>query len=101
MLTALGRWAAPRLERAPWASGLGLARTLLALGTLGTLLATSPRVLLSPLADGTVPPTCSGLSRAGIWCVVDAGHGQAARWLSIGILVLVASGWRPQLTGIP
>jgi antimicrobial peptide system SdpB family protein len=101
MLTALGRWAAPRLAHSPWASGLGLARTLLALSTLGTLLATAPAVLLSPLSDGTVPPVCDGLFRAGVWCVVPAGHGEAARWLSVAVLLLVASGWRPQLTGIP
>jgi antimicrobial peptide system SdpB family protein len=101
MLSALGRWAAPRLDRSPWASGLGLARTLLALGTLGTLLATSPQVLLSALADGTTAPTCDGLFGAGLWCLVPAGNGEAARWLSVAILLVVASGWRPQLTGIP
>jgi antimicrobial peptide system SdpB family protein len=33
--------------------------------------------------------------------VVPAGHGQAARALSIVVLLAVASGWRPRLTAIP
>jgi len=33
-------WARARIADPPWGSGLGLARTVLALGTLGTLLAT-------------------------------------------------------------
>jgi antimicrobial peptide system SdpB family protein len=100
MLTTLGQWARPRLAVAPWASGLGLGRTLLALSTLGTLLATSPRVLMSPLADGSTPPTCAGIARYGVWCAVPTGHGALARWLSIAVLLVVAAGWRPRFTGI-
>lgn len=88
------------MERSPWASGLGLARTLLALGTLGTLLATTPQTLMAPLADGTIPPTCSDLTKWGLWCAVTAGKGELARWLSIAALLLVASGWRPRFTGV-
>lgn len=100
-LVALGRWARPRMAAAPWASGVGLARTLLALGTLGTLLATSPQALMAPLADGTRPPVCVGPTQIGIWCVVPGWDGQAARWLSVAVLLVTASGWRPRLTGIP
>lgn len=99
-LVQLGRRARPILERSPWASGLGLARTLLALGTLGTLLATTPQTLMAPLADGTVPPTCSDLTKWGLWCAVSAGNLELARWLSVAVLLLVASGWRPRFTGI-
>jgi antimicrobial peptide system SdpB family protein len=98
---AAGRWARPRLANPPWASGLGLARTILALGTLGTLLATSPQVLMSPLADGTQPPLCDGAARAGVWCVLPSWHGEAARWLSIAVLAVTASGWRPRITAVP
>lgn len=99
-LADLGRRARPRMATAPWGSGLGLARTLLALSTLGTLLATSPWVLLSPLAGGMVPPSCGGLAGAGVWCTVPAGHGELARWLSVAVLAVVASGWRPRVTGV-
>lgn len=96
----LGRWARPRMATAPWGSALGLARTLLALSTLGTLLATSPQVLLSPLAGGVVPPSCGGVDGIGVWCTVPAGHGEAARWVSVAVLAVVASGWRPRITGV-
>jgi len=99
MLTALGRWARPRLAVPVWSSGIGLARTLLALGTLGTLLATDPTALMSPLSNGVVPPVCHGMSRAGIWCV--APDLQLGRWLSIAVLLVVASGWLPRFTAIP
>jgi antimicrobial peptide system SdpB family protein len=102
MLTSLFAWVGarvrPHFEVLPWGSGYGLARTLLAVATAGTLIATAPDVLLSPLANGVVPPTCHGLTQAGVWCAVPAGHGQAARWLSIAILAVVASGWRPRFT---
>jgi|HubBroStandDraft_1064217.scaffolds.fasta_scaffold15640_2 antimicrobial peptide system SdpB family protein len=100
MLTDIGRWVRPRLA-APWGSGLGLARTILALGTLGTLLATAPKVLMSPLAGELPPPACGGLGRAGIWCVLPGDGGQLARFVCVAILLLTASGWRPRLTAIP
>lgn len=99
-VAAVGEWARARVADAPWGSGLGLARTVLALGTLGTLLATPPRVLLSPLAGGITPPSCTGLARVSAWCVVPQDP-QLARWLSVAVLVVVASGWRPRYTAIP
>ncbi|GHJ47183.1 hypothetical protein Cs7R123_45250 [Catellatospora sp. TT07R-123] len=99
-LSSLGRWARARMAAAPWGSGLGLGRTVLALGTLGTLLATSPEVLMSPLSTGVVPPTCLGLTQAGVWCLVPAWHGEAARWLSVVVLLVTAAGWRPRITGL-
>ena len=100
-MAAIGRWARTRISIPPWASGLGFARTLLAVGTLATLLATPPRVLMSPLAGGVVPPICTGISQASIWCVLPHGHLELARWLQVGILAVVASGWRPRCTAIP
>ena len=67
MLTLLGRWARPKVMSPVWGSGLGLARTVLALGTLGTLVFTDPAILMSRLANGVVPPVCGGVTRAGIW----------------------------------
>lgn len=84
----------------PWTSAVGLARTVLALGTLLTLLSTSYDLLLSPLADGTVPPVCSGAARAGLWCVVPSGHRWLAVVVSAGVLLAVVSGWRPRYTGV-
>jgi antimicrobial peptide system SdpB family protein len=99
-LARLGKRARPAMTKAPWGSGLGLARTLLALGTLGTLLSTTPTTLMAPLADGTLPPTCSPITKFGLWCVLPGGHGEVARWLSIAVLLVVAAGWRPRFTGV-
>ena len=99
-LIRLGSWTRGQLARPPWGSGAGLARTILALGTMGTLLATPPQVLMSPLADGVHPPVCAGIAQASIWCTLPQAHLQAARWLSVLILAVVASGWRPRLTGV-
>jgi len=99
-LTRLGGWTRNQLACPPWGSGLGLARTVLALGTMGTLLATPPQALMSPLAGGIHPPVCAGIAQASIWCMLPQAHLQAARWLSVLILAIVASGWRPRLTGV-
>jgi antimicrobial peptide system SdpB family protein len=99
-LVALGRWARPRLVVAPWSSGLGLARTLLALGSGLTLIATPTDVLLS--GGGVIPRAgCFADSAAGAFCVVPVWHGELMRWCAVAALLLVASGWRPRLTAIP
>jgi antimicrobial peptide system SdpB family protein len=100
LVAPAGAWARARIADPPWGSALGLARTVLALGTLGTLLATPPQDLLSPLAGGITPPFCVNVARASAWCLMPADP-QFARWLSIGILLAVASGWRPRWTAIP
>ncbi|MFI7661190.1 sporulation-delaying protein SdpB family protein [Micromonospora parva] len=93
----LGRRCRPALAVAPWSSGFGLARTLLATGTCATLLVNPPAVLLS--MDSA--EDCTGPAAAGIWCVLPAGQGQHAAWAAIAVLVVVASGWRPRWTALP
>jgi antimicrobial peptide system SdpB family protein len=100
-LARLGAWARGHLAASPWSPGVGLGRSALALGTAGTLISTPARVLLSPLANGLHPPACTGLGRLGLWCVLPQAQHEVARWLSVAVLLVVASGWRPRLTGIP
>ena len=99
-LGRLGRWARPKIAVSVWSSGVGLARTLLALGTVGTVLATNPQALMSPLSNGVTPPVCVGLTNAGVWCLAPDNLA-VGRWLSIAVLLVVASGWRPGWTAIP
>jgi antimicrobial peptide system SdpB family protein len=94
-VAALGRRLRPALTAAPWSSGLGLGRTVLALGTAATLAATAPPVM-APTGS-----TCAGVGSVGLFCAVPAGHGQLARWLAVAALLVVASGWRPRVTAIP
>ena len=99
-LEKAGRWVRPKLTEPVWSSGVGLARTLLALGTTGTLIASDPSVLMSPLVGGIRPPLCDGSARFGVWCL-DPGNLSVGRWLSVAVLLVVASGWCPRLTAIP
>jgi antimicrobial peptide system SdpB family protein len=100
LLVRLGRWARPHLTTPVWSSGVGLARTVLALGTAATIAANDPSVLMSPLANGVTPPVCSGLAGGGVWCLAPGGP-PTGRWLSVAILLVTASGWRPRLTAVP
>lgn len=96
----VGRWAFSAMRAEPWGSALGLARTVLALGSIGTLVLTPIRILLAPTADGVVPPLCAGAGRAGLWCVIAPEHPAVATVTAIVLLGVVASGWRPRLTGV-
>ncbi|MEJ3745596.1 sporulation-delaying protein SdpB family protein [Actinomycetes bacterium KLBMP 9797] len=96
-LARLGRRCRPGLAVAPWSSGVGLARTLLATGSGATLLVNPPEILLA--ADGA--EHCTGPATAGIWCALPTADGQVARWIGIAVLVVVASGWRPRWTALP
>ncbi|BCB89606.1 sporulation-delaying protein SdpB family protein [Phytohabitans suffuscus] len=101
MLTRLGHAARRWVESPPWSNVYGLARTLLALGTLGTLVFSPVDALFTP-AQGIPPaPHCGGIRAASLFCVVGQGHLEVARWVAVAILVVVASGWRPALTAVP
>lgn len=99
MLTAVGRWARPWAWRTePWTNVYGLSRTLLAGGTLLTLLCNDTATLFRPASGALDVPQCGGLHRLGAFCWVG-GQLEWARWAMALILLVVASGWRPRLTG--
>jgi antimicrobial peptide system SdpB family protein len=85
----------------PWTNVYGLARSLLATALALTLLIDGVDVLFQPLAfkaaHAMVPVYRLSLfyllsgSRAGL---------EVARWISISVLLVVASGWRPRFTGV-
>ncbi|MCS0601411.1 HTTM domain-containing protein [Streptomyces sp. LP11] len=85
----------------PWTSGYGLARTLLALGTLGTLAFSNSATLFRDVATVGHYPLCKGVTGAGAWCLVPSQDYETVRWLCCLVLLLVASGWRPALTAVP
>jgi antimicrobial peptide system SdpB family protein len=102
MLTRLGRLA-ERWASAPdpWTNVYGWARTILALATAGTLIFSAPTTLFHPSAGlANAPPICeSKLAALGIFCALPLSL-TGARWLAVVFLLVVASGWRPRLTGI-
>lgn len=85
----------------PWAAGYGLARTLLALATLGTLVFSDAATLFREVAGVGRYPLCQGVNAGGAFCTVSPDHYDTVRWLCCLVLVVAASGWRPRFTAIP
>ena len=90
-----------KLVDAPWSNVYGLARSVLALGTLITLVANHTTILFHPLAGVPAPPVCGGwLQNASAYCAFGSANLELVRFLSIAGLLLVCSGWRPRFTGL-
>ncbi len=81
-----------------WSNVYGAARTLLAMGTLATLLANDTQTLFVASESGAGAPT-SALHRLGLFWMMD-GCLEAAHVFAALSLVVVASGWRPRWTGV-
>jgi antimicrobial peptide system SdpB family protein len=101
VLTRLGSFVAPMIARNPWTNVYGFARSLLACGTLSTLL-TSPAITLLQSSENLVeqPPFCSQVLFPTLFCIAPQFDFELARWLAVSGLLVVASGWRPRVTGI-
>ena len=85
----------------PWTSVYGLARTLVALATLGTLAFSSTASLFRPSAGQPDPVSCQGLTGTGLFCLVPESQLTLVRLLCVAALLVVASGWRPRWTALP
>lgn len=90
-----------RSEALPWTNVYGVARTLIALGTLLTLLLNDTDALFRP-AGLTVGEAAGGstLVRFSLFALVPVEYLGLAKWLAIGVLIGVISGWRPRITGL-
>lgn len=84
----------------PWTNVYGLARTFLALGTLLTLVFNDTTVIFKSASGIPECPLCFDITKIGIFCLFKNYSLNVARWLSIFILILIISGWRPRLTGL-
>jgi antimicrobial peptide system SdpB family protein len=85
----------------PWTNVYGVARSMLALATLLTLLADSSERLFTPLvvADPGVFDRSAAVGASLFF--LARNHLVAAKLLAICVLVLVIVGWRPRLTALP
>ncbi|MBC3986346.1 HTTM domain-containing protein [Streptomyces sp. AC536] len=94
---------ADRLVVLPWSNVYGLARTLVALGTAGTLAFSSVDTLFRPVALAGDFPPCQGATSAAVFCMAEGDRTGLAwlKWLCVVILLVVASGWRPAFTALP
>lgn len=90
------------LERqAVWTNVYGLARTVLAMGTLLTLLLNNTDILFKEGVGAISRVYCGSYSQFGLYCLVPEDRLELARWLAILILAIAASGWRPMITALP
>lgn len=78
----------------------GTARSLIALGTMGTLLFSHSTSIFRPAVGTERVPICDGLAQGSLFCLYSPGSIEAARWTAILILAIVATGWRPRVTGL-
>ena len=99
MLTKLGIHARRHVaNNPPWTNVYGLARTVLALGTLVTLALNHSSVLFRPAAGVQTAPFCTGGSAFSVWCMLSRDQLELVRFICIGVLIVVATGWRPRIT---
>lgn len=101
MLQRLGmfgqKWA---MTHNPWTNVYGLSRSLLALATALTLILNDVQILFRPSSGMMEFPYCEG--NISIFCIVpnDYIYLNLIRWISVILLLIIASGWRPRVTGI-
>jgi antimicrobial peptide system SdpB family protein len=100
VLTRLGAQVRSALARPLHTHVVGLARTSIALGMLGTLLFSSPSDIFLMSVDASSLPRCGSVTRWGLFCLAGVTHLEVARWIAMMILAIVASGWRPRITGL-
>lgn len=79
-------------------SYLGLARSVLALGTLLTLLFNKTSVLFSPTGKSAEVLNFIIVRRFGFFNLLPSSRLDLSVWIAIIILIVVISGWRPQIT---
>ncbi|GGM76579.1 hypothetical protein GCM10012275_54130 [Longimycelium tulufanense] len=101
MLSKLNTLAHQIAARTPWTNVYGLARSLIALGTLSTLLFTSTDSLFRPSYGIAGYPQCGGVASIGLFCVVPRDHLEWARLIAVLVLIVTAIGWRPRVTALP
>lgn len=85
----------------PWSNVYGVGRTLLSLSTLSTLLLQSPDDLFRPFGRRlSMVDTADQFKHINLFVLLGGDNLNVARWIAIGVLALVAIGWRPRITGI-
>jgi antimicrobial peptide system SdpB family protein len=100
-LATPGRWTRRWALANPFTNVYGFSRSLLAGGTACILAFNRPNVLFTPVSGVMAVPRCDGVSSASLFCLVPSPRLEIVRWLSVLVLLVIASGWRPRLTALP
>ncbi|SEQ80052.1 antimicrobial peptide system protein, SdpB family [Lentzea xinjiangensis] len=86
----------------PRTTAFGAARTLVALAELSVLVFTSDADLFPAVPNTPAGPRCDGLRTLSLWCAGSSPTAHTVfRAVTIAVLVLAASGYRPRWTCIP
>lgn len=82
---------------------IGVARGVLALGSLSTLLLTDERALFLTFLPNAAPSRCVGIGQFGLFCLSEAATGGrlAGTVIAIHVLVGVLSGFGPRVLALP
>ena len=85
-----------------WTNVYGVARSIIAFATAMTLLFNKADIFFLPNSDSPEFPVCRGLGQISIFCLVpnDYFYLDIVRLFCVILLLIVASGWRPRITGI-
>lgn len=95
----LERFAGSIADNFNWTNTFGLGRTVLAVGSIITLLLNNPGMLVTPLGELVVRDSNLFVSKLSIFYLLS-DHLFWAKWISIALLFVVASGWRPRFTAV-
>ncbi len=83
----------------PWA---GLGRTIIAIAQLTIFLFATSSTLFVPVYGQADAPACGGFRQVSLYCLGGLNPDpEVMRWIFVVVLLVVASGWRPQFTVIP
>jgi sporulation delaying protein B len=86
----------------PRSTALAAGRSLVAVAQVTAIGFTADADLFPSVPNEPTGPRCEGLRAASLWCLGSGTTGQSvARVLSIAVLLLVASGYRPRWTCVP
>ncbi|MBO1739306.1 sporulation-delaying protein SdpB family protein [Leifsonia sp. TF02-11] len=85
----------------PQQLGIGVGRSVIAIGQATYLLFTTPQALLVPVIGQQPAPYCDGVKAISLYCVPAlSGNPALAHWLMFALLILVASGFLPGPSGM-
>jgi antimicrobial peptide system SdpB family protein len=84
----------------PWTNVYGLARSVLACGTMLTLLFNTAKILFPVVSQSQVPNLTESLLYRLNFFFLFRDHGEIGRFLAVFLLLMVVIGYRPRLTAI-
>lgn len=86
----------------PWTNVYGLARSIMAAITALTLALNDSSILFKPANGIPEYPQCSNVGLISIFCILPDTYIylEITRWICVVLLLIIASGWRPRITGV-